>query len=249
MPPVCVISMPNSSRRKPCVESWKLHFANVTVFEAVVGKDVSLTDPRLSVDLTNRIGSMNTLSRFSLEDNGDYIRSKPAIGCALSHIAMWNIVLETQTPMIVVEDDTTLSRTVDTHRVVQAIMNEGLVFLITSVVGRWLVRDTPGFWGMNAYYITPDVAETLLKYAFPLNMHIDRFIHMLARRLRADWCILTPPLPHAIVGKSTLEHSFGRIVRTVLAIILVTTVLVLAVAYNRCRTKCDRCNVEALRLT
>ena len=241
LPPVSIISMPDSSRRQLCVNSWAATFPVVNVFEAVIGKHIKSTDHRLSVDLTNRIRSMNALSKLSLNDDGDYIRSKPAIGCALSHIELWKTVLRTQTAMIVVEDDTVLKPT-SASVIHDSIADEDLVFLITRVVQKRLVRDQRNFWGMNAYYVTPSAAKVLVHYAFPLNMHIDRYVHMLAMRLDLDWSISVPSIPYYLSGKSTLEHSYGRHMRMLMVLIIISIILSLAVAFNSCRIRCKMCN-------
>lgn len=239
LPPVRIISMPNSARINECMQSWQALFPDVRVFPAINGKDVTLVDRRLSVDLSDRIRSLNILSRLSWDDNGNYIRSKPAIGCALSHIAAWKMVIDAQTPMIIVEDDTVL-KTRDAALISNSIADEQLVFLVTRIVQKQLVRESRGFWGMNAYYVTPSAAEVLVEYAFPLNMHIDRYIHMLAMRLDLDWSILVPSIPYALIGSSTLEHSIGKQLRMMVAMLLICIIIILAGAYNSCRIRCTK---------
>ena len=240
LPPVCIISMPDSTRREKCVTSWASVFPVVNVFEAINGKHIDVTDSRLSVDLTDRIRSMNSFSKLSWNDDGNYIRSKPAIGCALSHIEVWKMVISTQTPMIVVEDDTVL-RPTSASLIHDSIADEDLVFLITRVVHKRLVRNQRNFWGMNAYYVSPRAAEILVQYAFPLNMHIDRYIHMLAMRLNLNWSISNPSIPYYLYGKSTLEHSYGPFVRSVVGIVVVVSIITsVALVFKKC-SRCYQC--------
>ena len=118
--------------------------------------------------------------------------TRPAVGCFLSHLAIWRWVLHRNFPRVMVfEDDATPAagyRSSHLCDVVASIPEEvGLVFLGRIIMGG-LADRTDGshlariyyFNGTFAYVITPAACHSLLQHLLPLQSHID---HQMSRVL------------------------------------------------------------------
>ena len=118
--------------------------------------------------------------------------TRPAIGCFLSHLAVWRWVLEMNLPrVLVLEDDAAPAANYDVHRLrsfMTSIPHEmGLVFLGRIIMGG-LAEQPFGsplarlyyFNGTFAYLITPAACRVLLRHLLPLRSHID---HQISRVL------------------------------------------------------------------
>ena len=90
---VRIISMPDSTKVGKSTPRWERLFDNVTVFQAVLGRQIGTTDPRLSVHLYHRLKSGATRNPFEIGVNMILMQNKPQIGCALSHIELWKEVV------------------------------------------------------------------------------------------------------------------------------------------------------------
>jgi GR25 family glycosyltransferase involved in LPS biosynthesis len=116
----------------------------------------------------------------------------PAIGCFLSHLAVWRWVLDAGLPrVLVLEDDAVPAEHFSAARlrdIVAALAPEaGLVFLGCMIMGG--LADSPRgsalarlyyFNGTFAYLITPAACRSLLPKLVPLYAHID---HQISRVL------------------------------------------------------------------
>ena len=143
-----------------------------------------------SAPLTSRAravlqGHMSTLNISDLPSRG-------AIGCALSHIALWKrLVQSTADHMVVFEDDAELTRS---PAEIEAILQRasahpydvfflGLRFPLETVFEQ---RTTPAddefrwvhshFWETHAYVIRKPAARALLKHALPIDVQIDAYM-------------------------------------------------------------------------
>lgn len=121
--------------------------------------------------------------------------TRPAIGCFLSHLAVWHWLLGTDLPRaLVLEDDAAPATHFDPARfrsAVEAIPKEaGLVFLGRMIMGGLADRHEGAylariyyFNGTFAYLIAPSACRTLLRHLFPLEAHID---HQISKVLIAE---------------------------------------------------------------
>jgi glycosyl transferase, family 25 len=114
--------------------------------------------------------------------------TRPAVGCFLSHLAIWQWIIGENLPRaLVLEDDAapaTHYSAARLSRVVASIPREiGLVFLGRIIMGG--LADTPHgsdlariyyFNGTFAYLITPVACKSLLRRLLPLRSHIDHQI-------------------------------------------------------------------------
>lgn len=125
--------------------------------------------------------------------------TRPAIGCFLSHLAIWRWVIASGHPRVLVfEDDAQLAPGYDASgfaRFVASLAPEqGLVFpgqMIMAGLADTPARDTPlarlyYFNGTFAYLITPAACRFLLQRLLPMQAHIDHQISsvLVAERLR-----------------------------------------------------------------
>jgi GR25 family glycosyltransferase involved in LPS biosynthesis len=186
----------NLDRRK---ERWDRMMAqseikripNLKRFSAVDGSTIAITtDPRVS-----------TLCRFNIQKHTrrshDMLDSIGGVGCALSHITLWqNLVKSHDNVFLVVEDDLVLQPG-DWSRIRQLYeQNEWLhdsnnwgIWSIGNIrcragpnkpypdenkkENKWL--ECKEFVGFNSYFISRSGAEKLLKECFPIQHHIDWF--------------------------------------------------------------------------
>jgi glycosyl transferase family 25 len=152
--------------KAPAVEGAKLPAAQIT---ALLGSAAHRIDeaPRSHLSLT-----------------------RPAIGCFLSHLAIWRWLIDSGLPrVLVLEDDATPAPGFCTARLqsVLASLPAGLTFL-GRIIMHGLAETPAGsglarmyyFNGTFAYLITPAAAQTLLQHLFPLQCHID---HQISRVL------------------------------------------------------------------
>jgi glycosyl transferase, family 25 len=118
--------------------------------------------------------------------------TRPAIGCFLSHLAIWRWMLAINLPrVLILEDDAAPAAGYDAARlrsVVTSLSEEAeLIFLGCMIMGGLADRPERSklarlyyFNGTFAYLITPQVCKALLPRLLPLRSHID---HQISRIL------------------------------------------------------------------
>lgn len=114
--------------------------------------------------------------------------TKPAIGCFLSHLAIWRWVIEENLPrVLVLEDDARPTKDFSLPRLRQLYERppdeDGLVFVGCMIMDGLAEEPVRGplarlyyFNGTFAYFITRDMCRTLLGKLLPLRVHIDHQI-------------------------------------------------------------------------
>ena len=243
---VRIISLPGSSRVEKTLPAWRTRFENVSVLPAVVGWEVPDGDLRVSCGLYRRL-KQGSKSPFTLGTTAIHMSNKAQLGCALSHIAVWQETVEQDRATIVVEDDCLPQA--DAESILRECTSD-FVSLMNHSHGTYLMRDgVHNFWGMQAYFIRPVAARALMRFAFPLDMHIDRLVPIVAQRLNASWRVVD--LPYVELGKSTLDHvtiyqicMLGSIVAAVGAVIAVLAVACV-LFYRRLRRCRETCAVRS----
>jgi glycosyl transferase family 25 len=180
--PIVVINLPHRTDRWQALSSRMsaVGLDNVIRVPAVEGG-------RLSVD------HMAALLRAPTGDIDDAPRShlaltRPAIGCFLSHLAIWQWVSRSNlTRVLILEDDAAPASHFDPGRfraVLAAIPKQaGMVFLGRIIMNGMADRaDGVGlariyyFNGTFAYLVTPAACRTLMEHLLPLDRHLDHQI-------------------------------------------------------------------------
>ncbi len=156
--------------------SWSKHFEDVRVFNGVTANMLSENDPRISNSTRMNILKMRRKKYFAIGVS-DPIQNLSQVACALSHIAIWQQVVDKNEATIVVEDDTVFLG--EKQDVLEALRtNAHFVSLAASANPQaTLVLDVVhDFYGFQVYFIAPVGAAFLLKNAIPVNAHIDRYL-------------------------------------------------------------------------
>lgn len=111
-----------------------------------------------------------------------------AVGCSLSHIALWEKAVELNEPIIVLEDDVRMDKDfmhTAISRIPAGVDHAAIVYLPfadRSDCGTYWckVHARQGFSGTQMYYITPRGASILLEQALPIVSQIDIYIGYVA---------------------------------------------------------------------
>jgi GR25 family glycosyltransferase involved in LPS biosynthesis len=95
---IFVISLEKSSERKVTFDNYNSKYIKYTYHAAVDGKNININnlDP-------------------SLLKKGSQNYSNGAIGCALSHLQLWDKCIELNKPIVIMEDDAIVSRDYNKH--------------------------------------------------------------------------------------------------------------------------------------
>jgi len=166
----------------------KLFPHNLTsVFPAVDASLISMRDDRIS-----------PFARYHIQKNldSDFMHTSKlsAVGCSLSHIALWEKSVELDQAIIVIEDDVRL----DSIFMLNAIDNIPSHTDFASIVylpfadrsccehGWCNIQPRSGFGGTQMYYVTPRGASILLEQGLPVVSQIDVYIGYVANT-RADF--------------------------------------------------------------
>ena len=125
----------------------------------------------------------------------DYIHlaSKGAVGCALSHIQLWQKIANSKKAAIIVEDDMYLTEKKQqevkkAYKQIPADANYASIIHLPWPASNIHKTDTDYkkiqtremISGTQMYYLTPKGAEILLKDAFPIVTHVDVYISYMA---------------------------------------------------------------------
>tara|TARA_B110000858_G_scaffold184026_1_gene224884 strand:+ start:247 stop:1035 length:789 start_codon:yes stop_codon:yes gene_type:complete len=157
------------------------------VFPAVDASLLSLKDDRISPFARYHI-------KQSLDTDFIHTSKLSAVGCSLSHIALWEQAVAFDMPIIVLEDDVQLDKTF-MQTAIDAIPADAdfasIVYLPfadrSSCSEEWCnIQPRSGFGGTQMYYITPRGASILLEQALPIVSQIDVYIGYVANT-RADF--------------------------------------------------------------
>lgn len=95
---IFVISLEKSKNRKEIFDDYNSKYIKYTYFDAVVGKT-------LNIDKLDE----------SIFKKGSINYSHGAIGCALSHLQLWEKCIELNKPIIIMEDDAIVSKDFNKH--------------------------------------------------------------------------------------------------------------------------------------
>ena len=180
--PVIVINLPNRTDRWQAISRRMSEVGLTKLIRAPAVEGARLSDSHIAALLRSQAWAINEAPRSHLT------LTRPAIGCFLSHLAIWRWVLATNSPRVIVfEDDAAPAAHYDPRRfcnVVSSMPEEnGLVFLGRIIMGGLADRAEGAhlariyyFNGTFAYMITPAACRRLLRQLLPPRSHIDHQI-------------------------------------------------------------------------
>jgi glycosyl transferase family 25 len=155
---------------------------NLKRFLAVDGKTIDVkTDPRISLLAKRNIIAKTRRSHEELESVG-------GVGCALSHIAIWQWMVDNNQELcLIFEDDAVVPpdfiQKANTCIQESTILKDPKKWDIWLIAGHWdSLTEIPGekkavrvgeFMTSHGYVMTLHAAKRLLKDAYPIEAHID----------------------------------------------------------------------------
>jgi len=216
---------------------------------------VVASDPRLSC-----------FAKYNVQRGQDtdlmHINSAGAVGCALSHIGLWDRCVALGHPIVVVEDDVHICNTkakqirnavahLPTDVDFASIMYSPVLSNTGSCGAKWCPIEH-GFAGMQMYYVTPHGARILLREALPVVTHVDAYVgfvsaaHPSFRAVRWAEHIYTfsdmlrdhlkSTLGHTVQIRKVLPH--GNVFYVVVALVVIALVAWASVVTDRLRRRC-----------
>ena len=176
---------------KLLVDSLNFDKNKIEIFEAIVGKE--LKDDEIINILS--ITSLDTL--YNKSTNHKDIRTKGAIGCYLSHLKIWEkIINENLENVLIFEDDIVSDVDIkEFEEYIHSIPQDYDVALLswfslwfdllnnpkknTVINNYWHKYNSINVWGCAAYMVSKNGAEKLVKDAFPICYQVDAYINIL----------------------------------------------------------------------
>lgn len=184
--PVVVINLPHRTDRWETLSQRMSAIGLTRLIKAPAVEGARLPQGQIAALL----GS--TAERIDEAPDSHLTLTRPAIGCFLSHLAIWRWMLGMNLPrMLVLEDDAAPAAHYSAERlrgVVDALPREARLVFLGRIIMNGLA-DTPQgsglariyyFNGTFAYLITPAGCRSLLSHLLPLRSHID---HQISRVL------------------------------------------------------------------
>jgi GR25 family glycosyltransferase involved in LPS biosynthesis len=174
---------------------------NLKRFSSINGKALDInTDPRIGVKARYNIKHHTRRSHDMLDSLG-------GVGCALTHIALWQKLVESdQNVFLIMEDDIVIpegswQKVVKLFHKYPYLANtknwdfwslgnhlcdpkpmdptKKMRYKTRKSTDKWI--ECKEFFGLNAYFLTKEGAKKLLKEVFPIIQHIDWFISYYAQ--------------------------------------------------------------------
>ena len=167
-------------RRKSTELLEKNGFTNIVRIPAVIGKEIDLD--KIDITWYSKYLIDNPVYRCSHEQ----MNTKGAIGCYLSHVKCWELIIESGCDGAYIFED-------DIEFVDNFITKFNKIILprdcdLFSFGYNWITnpkRCSDGlstcktFTGTQCYFITAKGAEKLLKFVYPIEMQIDGFLSVM----------------------------------------------------------------------
>jgi GR25 family glycosyltransferase involved in LPS biosynthesis len=167
---------------------------------AVEGAKLSLAAIALILGQQPELIESSPKSHFTL--------TRPAIGCFLSHLAIWRWMIDQQLPrMLIFEDDATPAVDFDAIRFMRVAdkvpRDSGMVLFGRSIMNGMAEKPQGAdlariyfYNGTFAYLITPAACQFLIPRLLPMNGHIDHEISKVLVDCRRDFAAqsVEPPL-------------------------------------------------------
>jgi GR25 family glycosyltransferase involved in LPS biosynthesis len=163
-------------------------------FEAIDGKDI---------DLTNYLAP--GISARLLEKRRGWI------GCALSHMELWQRCISMNKPILVFEDDNVIKEEVNYDKHLETIINNfpkdfDIVYLVTDNIVNYkpyndlFVKAKGNNYTTPAYFISPSGAQKLLDFIMPYKpyLQIDGYIMKLTYNKKINCYIYRKSIMYTI---------------------------------------------------
>ena len=226
---------------------------------------VDAVDARVQADdlLTNAaLVSVATRERIT---NGtprwehDSISTIGAVGCALSHVKVWQAIVRSKAPLALVLEDNMNLHAGHLGRIKRIVAHEGhalppsAVWFLGNVTRSSYAADSSTRWrvptlhfGTVAYLITQQAATTLLQQALPIEMHVDHFmtkvgnLNLVATRVHPDVSVtrnwsLASDINHDVPRSVIFVTATASL--TFLLVVLVVVVVMQAVKLHQLRRR------------
>ena len=160
---------------------------NIKIFEAINGNELIPTvekigykHPYIQVNLSSLYDLRNGRKRHR------EISSKGALGCYLSHITLWNKLINSINEYMLIFEDDVEPLVKDANVIINNIIKEkndfDILLLGYTLKDNNIISVSENlnkcmlFFGLHSYIITKKGAEKLLKHALPIDMQLDSYI-------------------------------------------------------------------------
>lgn len=163
-------------------------------FEAIDGKEIDLNNYKET-----------NINKKLLEKRRGWI------GCALSHIKLWQRCVNIKKPILVFEDDNVIKKETDYDKNLETIINNfpndyDIVYLITDNIVKYkhyndlFVKAIKNNSILSAYFISPTGAQKLLDSIMPYkpDLQIDWYIDILTRKKKINCYIYKKSIMYTI---------------------------------------------------
>lgn len=170
-------------------------------FEAIDGKDI---------DLTNYLAP--GISARLLEKRRGWI------GCAFSHMELWQRCVDINKPILIFEDDNVIKEEVNYDKHLETIINNfpkdfDIVYLVTDNIVNYkpyndlFVKAKSNNSILSAYFISPSGAQKLLDSIMPYKpyLQIDWYIHRLTLNKKINCYIYRKSIMYTIQDFNTTD--------------------------------------------
>lgn len=170
-------------------------------FEAIDGKDI---------DLINYLSS--GISKTLLEKRRGWI------GCAFSHIELWQKCIDINKPMLIFEDDNIIKEKVNYDKHLETIINNfpndfDMLYLVTETFVSYkrfnnlFVKITANNAILSAYFISPKGAKKLLDFIIPYKPYkqIDFYIKDLTKQKKINCYLYRKSIMYTIQDFNTTD--------------------------------------------
>jgi len=154
-----------------------INLPNLQKFDAIKG---STLDPN-KIDMT--ISAKRSIFVDVIRENHRDFGSMNAIGCALSHMTLWQKVIDENLEGMYIFESDAVCNTQDFQQYVDLFLKEEDPHMIFfGLLGRPVgitekISKIPGrFYGLHGYMITKNGAKRCLQYAKPLEQQIDSYL-------------------------------------------------------------------------
>jgi GR25 family glycosyltransferase involved in LPS biosynthesis len=147
----------------------EIGFKNVNHFPSVDGKKMDREN--LLKDGIISIRAYNDLKYGRHQHTA--ISSLGSIGCALSHIKLWELCSDKYPYMIIVEDDIKLHKLTENNikDIQSSIVKDNGMFISSNVI-----EDSETLFNLHFYVISNKAAQQMLHKALPINLQVDSYI-------------------------------------------------------------------------
>lgn len=160
-------------------------FPNIQRFKAVEGA-------KLDVNRLTKMRMVSPYAEFNIErgrTSHDIFETKGAIGCYLSHLKLWELCIQRNENVMILEDDIVPTKDFNNENLnyyLNEIPKEAGIIIIgyaKDIDGQYDVNKKKGivrllgrFQGTLGYIVTPKAARALVSHAYPMFLHVDIYV-------------------------------------------------------------------------